>query len=202
MNESATVFARIPTLLPWQGFYMGGPLLLTVLYLRLQFLLLRLWGSMGALPAVFPDGQTPEKDGSWYLMGPIRQHLRWARDPRSPLAMVECRLAKLLAYWAVPTTVFLFWLRYLVMQDYRGTLLQVFLLTLVAAAGFAMPRLVARVLGPGDWADESTPQFLRGVAGAFSGPLAGGGAGGPLGRGGSCAAPPAGQNTPRTRRLG
>src|SRR6266446_2564575 len=172
LDESATVSARIPNLLPLQGFYMGGPLLLTVLYLRLQFLLLRLWGSMGALPAVFPDGQTPEKDGSWYLMGPIRQHLRWARDPRSPLAMVECRLAKLLAYWAVPATVFLFWLRYLVMQDYRGTLLQVFLLTLVAAAGFAMPRLVARVLRPGDWTDESTPQFLRDLGGAFRVPVA------------------------------
>jgi uncharacterized protein YjbI with pentapeptide repeats len=172
LDESATVSARIPNFLPLQGFYMGAPLLLTVLYLRLQFLLLRLWGSMGALPAVFPDGQTPEKDGSWYLMGPIRQHLRWTRDPRSPLAMVECRLAKMLAYWAVPATVFVFWLRYLVMQDYRGTLLQVFLMTLVAAAGFAMPRIVARVLRPGDWTDESTPQFVRDVAGAFRIPVA------------------------------
>jgi uncharacterized protein YjbI with pentapeptide repeats len=172
LDESATVSARIPNFLPLQGFYMGGPLLLTVLYLRLQFLLLRLWGSMGALPAVFPDGQTPEKDGSWYLMGPIRQHLRWTRDPRSPLAMVESRLARLLAYWAVPATVFLFWLRYLVMQDYRGTLLQVFLLTVVAAAGFAMPRVVARVLRPADWTDERTPQFLRDVAGAFRVPVA------------------------------
>ncbi|HET6931000.1 MAG TPA: pentapeptide repeat-containing protein [Candidatus Acidoferrum sp.] len=171
LDESATLSSRIPNILPLQGFYMGGPLLLTVLYLRLQFLLLRLWGSMGALPAVFPDGQTPEKDGSWYLMGPIRQHLRWTRDPRSPLAMVESRLAKLLAYWAVPTMIFLFWLRYLVMQDYRGTLLQVFLLTLVAAAGFTMPRIVARVLRPGDWTDESTPQFLRDVAGAFRVPV-------------------------------
>ncbi|HXJ11253.1 MAG TPA: pentapeptide repeat-containing protein, partial [Candidatus Limnocylindrales bacterium] len=171
LDESATISTRIPNILPLQGFYMGAPLLLTALYLRLQFLLLRLWGSMGALPAVFPDGQTPEKDGSWYLMGPIRQHLRWTRDPRSPLAMVESRLAKLLAYWAVPTAVFLFWLRYLVMQDYRGTLLQVFLLTLVASAGFAMPKIVARVLRPGDWTDESTPQFVRDVAGAFRIPV-------------------------------
>ncbi|HET7106777.1 MAG TPA: pentapeptide repeat-containing protein [Candidatus Acidoferrum sp.] len=171
LDGSAMVLARIPNLLPLQGFYMGGPLLLTALYLRLQFLLLRLWGSMGALPAVFPDGQTPEKDGSWYLMGPIRQHLRWTRDPRSPLAMVECRLAKMLAYWAVPATVFLFWLRYLVMQDYRGTLLQVFLLTLVASAAFAMPKIVARVLRPGDWTDESTPHFVRDVAGAFRIPV-------------------------------
>ena len=172
LDESATVSASIPNFLPLQGFYMGAPLLLTALYVRLQFLLLRLWGSMGALPAVFPDGQTPEKDGSWYLMGPIRQHLRWTRDPRSPLAMVESRLAKLLAYWGVPATLFLFWLRYLVMQDYRGTLLQVFLLTVVAAAAFAMPRLVARVLRPGDWTDESTPQFLHDVFAAFRIPVA------------------------------
>src|ERR1700675_222676 len=172
LDESATVSARIPNLLPLQGFYMGARLLLTVLYFRLQFLLLRLWGSMGALPAVFPDGQTPEKDGSWYLRGPIRPHLRWSREPRSPLGMGESIMARVLAYWAVPATLFLFWLRYLVMQDYRGTLLQVFLLTLVAAAGFAMPRIVARVLRPGDWTDESTPQFLRDVAGAFRVPVA------------------------------
>src|SRR4029077_18842457 len=109
LDESATVSARIPNFLPLQGFYMGGPLLLTVLYLRLQFLLLRLWGSMGALPAVFPDGRTPEKDGSWYLMGPIRPNLRWSRDPRSPLALLESFIAKLLIYWAVPATISFIW---------------------------------------------------------------------------------------------
>src|SRR5258708_14043871 len=35
-----------------------------------------------------------------------------------------------------------------------------------------MPRLVARVLRPGDWTDESTPQFLRDLAGAFRVPVA------------------------------
>src|SRR5258708_19751579 len=104
------------------------------------------------------------------MMRPIRQHLRWARDPRSPLAMVECRLAKLLAYWAVPATVFLFWLRYLVMQDYRGTLLQVFLLTLVAAAGFSIPRLVASGGWAGKWCDENPPPFFFVLALAVSVP--------------------------------
>ena len=172
LDESAIVIPRIPNFLPLRGFYLGAPLLLMVLYLRLQFLLLRLWGSMGALPAVFPDGQTPEKDGSWYLMGPIRPHLRWTRDPRSPLAMVECVVAKLLAYWAVPAMLFVFWLRYLVMQDYRGTLLQVLVLTLAAGGACAMPRIVARVLRPGDWTDESTPQFMRNVTAAFRVPAA------------------------------
>jgi len=174
LDESATVTARIPNILPLQGFYLGAPLLLTLLCLRLQFLLLRLWGSMGALPAVFPDGQTPEKDGRWYLMGPIRPHLRWAREPHSALGMVESYVAMLLAYWAVPATLLFFWLRYLVMQDYRGTLLHVFLFTVASAGACAMPRIVKRVLRPGDWTEESTPQFLHDVLKATRGPLVAG----------------------------
>ncbi|MGB7435979.1 MAG: pentapeptide repeat-containing protein [Candidatus Acidiferrum sp.] len=171
LDESATVTTRIPKFLPLQGFYLGAPLLLTAFYLRLQFLLLRLWGSMGALPAVFPDGQTPEKDGRWYLMGPIRPYLRWTREPRSAVAMVECYVAMLLVYWAVPAVLFLFWLRYLVMQDYRGTLLHLVLFTAASAAACALPRVVKRVLRPGDWTDESTQQFMRDVVRATRVPV-------------------------------
>jgi len=174
LDQAAVPTSRIPNFLPLQGFYLGAPLLLTVLYFRLQFLLLRLWGSIGALPAIFPDGQTPEKDGSWYLMGPIRPHLRWSRDPRSPLAMGESVMAKLLAYWAVPATLFIFWLRYLVLQDYRGTLLQVVLFTLVVAAACGLPRVVARVLRPGDWLDETTANFMRDVLSTLRIPVAAG----------------------------
>jgi len=171
LDESATVTARIPNILPLQGFYLGAPLVLTVFYLRLQFLLLRLWGSMGALPAVFPDGQTPERDGRWYLMGPIRPYLRWLRDPHSALGMVESYVAMLLVYWVVPVTLFFFWLRYLVLQDYRGTLLHVLLFTVASAAACGLPRIVKRVLRPGDWTQESTPQFLRDVLKATRGPV-------------------------------
>jgi len=171
LDESATVTARIPKILPLQGFYLGAPLLLAVFYLRLQFLFLRLWGSMGALPAVFPDGQTPEKDGRWYLMGPIRPYLRWTREPHSAVGMIECYVSILLAYWAVPAVLFFFWLRYLVMQDYRGTLLHLFLFTVAGAAACGLPRIVKRVLRPGDWTEESTPQFLRDVLRAGRVPL-------------------------------
>lgn len=173
LDGSALRTSRIPNMLPLQGFYLGAPLLLTVFYLRLQFLLLRLWGSMGAMPAVFPDGQTPEKDGRWYLMGPIRPYLAWSRDPRSPLGMVESYVGMALAYWAVPAVLFFFWLRYLVLQDYRGTLLHVFLLAVACAAACGMPRIVARVLRPGDWTDESTQQFVRDVLLTLRAPVAG-----------------------------
>jgi uncharacterized protein YjbI with pentapeptide repeats len=174
LDASAAPTARIPNILPLKGFYLGAPLLLTAFYLRLQFLLLRLWGSMGALPAVFPDGQTPEKDGPWYLMGPIRPHLKWSRDPRSPLSLVEGIVAKLVAYWGVPAVLFLFWLRYLVLQDYRGTLLQVFLFTLASMAACGLPRIVARVLRPGDWSEESTSAFVHDVLATLRKPIAAG----------------------------
>lgn len=174
LDQSAWRTSRVPNLLPLQGFYLGAPLLLTILYMRLQFLLLRLWGSMGALPAVFPDGQTPEKDGRWYLMGPIRPYLRWSRDPRSPLGLVECYVAMLLAYWAVPAALFFLWLRYLVLQDYRGTLLHVFLFTLTSAAACGLPRVVKRVLRPADWTEETTQHFLHDVVKALRVPVAAG----------------------------
>jgi uncharacterized protein YjbI with pentapeptide repeats len=167
LDENAIPISSIPNILPLQGFYLGAPVLLTVLYLRLQFLLLRLWGSMGALPAVFPDGRTAEKDGPWYLMGPIRPHLKWSRDPRSPQGLAESVMAVLVAYWAVPATLFFFWLRYLVLQDYRGTLLQLFMLALAVGGACAVPRVVARVLRPGDWTDETTSQFVHDVLAAL-----------------------------------
>ena len=82
---------------------------------------------MRRLPAVFPDGQTPERDGPWFLMGLIRKHFRWLRDGRSPLAVLETAVSMLLGYWIVPATLLLFWVRYLVRQDFRGTLLHVVL---------------------------------------------------------------------------
>src|SRR5260370_27750100 len=107
-------------------------------------------------------------------MGPIRPNLRWSRYPRSSLALLESFIAKLLIYWAVPATILLIWLRYLVMQDYRGTLLQVFLFTLAAGAARGLPRVVVRVLRPGDWADETTSSFMKDVLSTLRAPVAAG----------------------------
>ena len=150
LNASAIPIARLGNVLPMTGFYLGGPLLLFALYLRFHFLLLRLWGSIAALPAVFPDGQTPERDGPWFLMGLIRKHFRWLRDGRSPLAVLETSVSMALGYWVVPATLLLFWVRYLVRQDFRGTLLQVVLITISVAAATGLPDIVSRVLRPGE----------------------------------------------------
>ncbi|MDP9340171.1 MAG: pentapeptide repeat-containing protein [Acidobacteriota bacterium] len=161
LNASAFPIASAGNVLPMAGFYLGGPLLLFALYLRFHFLLLRLWGSIAALPAVFPDGQTPERDGPWFLMGLIRKHFRWLRDGRSPLAALETSVSMVLGYWIVPATLLLFWVRYLVRQDFRGTLLQVLLITVSVAAATGLPSIVARVLRPGEIRIPKSKNFFR-----------------------------------------
>src|SRR5437588_7588548 len=150
LNSSALPFPKLGNLLPTTGLFLGGPIVLLVLSLRFHFLLLRLWGSMAALPSVFPDGQTLEKDGPWYLMGLVRRHFRWQGESRAAMTAFESALSTVLAYWIVPVTLFFFWLRYLTRQDFRGTLLHVFLMTLAVATATSVPFIVSRVLRPGD----------------------------------------------------
>ena len=150
LNGSAIPIGRLSTLIPMSGFYLGAPIFIALFYLRFHFTLLRLWGNMAALPAVFVDGDTPEKDGPWFLMSLVRRHFRWSRDHRSPQGMIETVLAMLLAYWFAPITLFFFWMRYLVRQDLRGTLLHVLLISLSIAVASCLPTIVSRVLRPGD----------------------------------------------------
>ena len=172
INSSALHTTRLGNLLPMTGLYLGGPLVLLALSLRFHFLLLRLWGSMAALPAVFPDGQTLEKDGPWYLMGLVRRHFRWQGESRSAMTAFETVLSTVLAYWIVPVTFFFFWLRYLPRQDFRGTLLHVFLMTLSVATATCVPFVVSRVLRPGDIRLPKSKNILRMILGTTRAALA------------------------------
>jgi uncharacterized protein YjbI with pentapeptide repeats len=161
LNSSALPFVQLGNLLPMTSFYLGGPMVLLALSLRFHFLLLRLWGSMAALPAVFPEGQTLEKDGPWYLMGLVRRHFRWQGEARSAMTAFEAVLSTVLAYWIVPATLFFFWLRYLTKQDFRGTLLHVFLMMVAVATATSVPFVVSRVLRPGDIRLPKSKNILR-----------------------------------------
>ncbi len=167
VNSSALHTTRLGNLLPMTGLYLGGPLVLLVLSLRFHFLLLRLWGSMAALPAVFPDGQTLEKDGPL-----VRRHFRWQGESRSAMTAFETVLSTVLAYWIVPVTFFFFWLRYLPRQDFRGTLLHVFLMTLSVATATCVPFVVSRVLRPGDIRLPKSKNILRMILGTTRAALA------------------------------
>jgi uncharacterized protein YjbI with pentapeptide repeats len=161
LNASALPFGSFGNFLSMASLYLGGPLLLLILSLRFHFLLLRLWGSMAALPAVFPDGQTLEKDGPWYLMGLVRRHFRWQGESRAAMTLFEAVLSTVLAYWIVPATLFFFWLRYLTRQDFRGTLLHVFLMTVSVATATSVPFVVSRVLRPGEIRRQKSKNVWR-----------------------------------------
>ena len=172
LNSSAVPALRLGNVLPMTGLYLGGPLVLLALSLRFHFLLLRLWGSMAALPAVFPDGQTLEKDGPWYLMGLVRRHFRWQGESRSAMTAFETVLSTVLAYWIVPATLFFFWLRYLPRQDFRGTLLHVFVITLAVVTATCVPFVVSRVLRPGDIRLPKSKNIIRMILGTTRAALA------------------------------
>jgi uncharacterized protein YjbI with pentapeptide repeats len=172
LNASAIPALRLGNVLPMTGLYLGGPLVLLALSLRFHFLLLRLWGSMAALPAVFPDGQTLEKDGPWYLMGLVRRHFRWQGESRSAMTAFETVLSTVLAYWIVPATLFFFWLRYLPRQDFRGTLLHVFVITLAVITATCVPFVVSRVLRPGDIRLPKSKNIIRMILGTTRAALA------------------------------
>jgi uncharacterized protein YjbI with pentapeptide repeats len=172
VNSSAVPSLRLGNVLPMTGLYLGGPLVLLALSLRFHFLLLRLWGSIAALPAVFPDGQTLEKDGPWYLMGLVRRHFRWQGDTKSAMTAFETVLSTVLAYWIVPATMLFFWIRYLPKQDFRGTLLHVLVITLSVATATCVPFVVSRVLRPGDIRLPKSKNIIRMILGTTRAALA------------------------------
>jgi uncharacterized protein YjbI with pentapeptide repeats len=150
LDGQTVTIKRLGNILPINGFYLIAPILLVVLFVRFQFLLLRLWSNMSELPAVFPDGQTVERGGPWYLMGLVRRHFRWLRETKTPVSWMENVIATFLAHWAVPTTIAFFWVRYLVRQDMRGTSLHVLFFVLSVSVATGLPSVVSRVIRSGE----------------------------------------------------
>src|SRR5258707_5147602 len=153
--------ARLGNILPINAFYLIAPIFLVVMFVRFQFLLLRIWSSMAALPAVFPDGQTVEQGGPWYLMGVVRRHFRWLRGTKTPVSWLGNAIATLLAYWAVPATIAALWMRYLVRQDMRGTALHVLFFVLSVSVATGLPSVVSRVIRSGEVRRHSPRSVAR-----------------------------------------
>jgi uncharacterized protein YjbI with pentapeptide repeats len=163
LDGQTIAVARLGNILPINAFYLIAPIFLVVMFVRFQFLLLRLWSTMAALPAVFPDGQTVERGGPWYLNGLVRRHFRWLRESKTPASWMENTIATALAYWAVPATIVLLWLRYLVRQDLRGTALHVLFFALAVSVATGLPEVVSRVIRSGE-EKRTTPRNVARLA--------------------------------------
>ena len=123
--------------MPTLAFYLIGPMLLAGVYIAFHFYLQRLWEALGELPAIFPDGRRLTEFVPFSTVALAPQRLCEPESPRTAFAFLQRLFSKLLAYWMVPSTLVLVWARYLVEQDWRGSLLQIFfILAAWAMSGF------------------------------------------------------------------
>ncbi|MGH9718461.1 MAG: pentapeptide repeat-containing protein [Candidatus Acidiferrales bacterium] len=130
--HSRTAAAAMPT----AQIFLLAPLVILSMYLVFQFHLQKVWDAALELPAIFPDGHPLDDRGPEIIVGLLRAHFWWTSRERSSTQWVEKTISILIAYWAVPFTLALFWARYLTMQDLKGTLLQT--LVVAIAAGVAL----------------------------------------------------------------
>jgi uncharacterized protein YjbI with pentapeptide repeats len=128
--------AKAAAAMPTAEIFLITPVALFLLYLAFLQQIQRVWGAALELPAVFPDGNTLGEKESGIILGLLRAHFRWMNQDAPSARTLETTLSLLLAYWTVPLMLFLFWARYLTLQEIHGTILQESLAAL--AAGVAV----------------------------------------------------------------
>ncbi len=132
-NSPVLLISRLGRFFPVAQFYLVAPLLLLGLYIYFHFCLQRLWGGLASLPAMFPDGRSSDPIGPRMMIVLSRFHFRRLHGDLPPPLFLEAIFSVMLAYWLIPATLFFLWVRYLTVQDARGTMLQV-LVTIAATA--------------------------------------------------------------------
>lgn len=138
--HSAAAAAALPTV----QFYLAGPLALFVLYLVFQFHLQHLWDLTLELPAIFPDGRALGENEPRIVLGLLRAHFRWMNVDAPSTRFVEKALSIFLAYWIVPVALTLYWVRFLTLQELRGTVLQELLIVGATAVSLYSTAKVGR----------------------------------------------------------
>jgi len=150
------LFIMIP--LPW--FYALAPVVLFGLFATLHLYLVRLWGRLARLPAVFPDGSTLDQSlPSWLFHGVPFAYFPRLREKRPNLFHLQHGLTLFLAWGLVPLTQLALWFRYLVRHDGLGGILHVVLLVATLAVGLYAFALMGAILR-GD-VDMTDPRALK-----------------------------------------
>lgn len=146
-NSAASPLPIIGTPIPIVGFYWIAPLLLLCLYFYFHVYMQRIWDGLAGLPAVFPDGRAlHERAYPWLLNGLVHAYFVRLITNRPPLARLQVGISILLAWWVVPTTLVLFWIRYLPRRDWYGTAVHVVVLVISVVAAIHLHRLARATL--------------------------------------------------------
>jgi uncharacterized protein YjbI with pentapeptide repeats len=166
--------ARAAAAMPSAEIFLIAPVVLFLLYLAFLAQVQRIWGAALELPAVFPDGRSLGEKESGIVLGLLRAHFRWMNQDAPSSRNLETTVSLLAAYWIVPIMLFLFWARYLTVQEIHGTVLHELLASISAGvalhATFKVGRpqetwtlqraLTSRI---GDWMRTARPPVLVGV---------------------------------------
>jgi uncharacterized protein YjbI with pentapeptide repeats len=128
--------AKASAALPAAEIFLIAPVVLFILYLAFLQQVQRMWGAALELPAVFLDGTPLGEKESGIILGLLRAHFRWMAQEAPSARTIETTTSLLLAYWTVPIVLFLFWARYLTLQEIHGTVLHELLASI--AAGIAV----------------------------------------------------------------
>ena len=146
-NSASSPLPIIGASIPIVSFYVVGPLILLLLYIYLHLHLQRLWERLADLPAVFPDGHSLGKRAyPWLLTGLVYSYNLFLKDRRPPLSRLQSAVSLLIAWWLVPMTIAMFWLRYLRRHDWVGTTLHIVVLVAATAAGVILYQLAVSTL--------------------------------------------------------
>ena len=146
-NSASSPLPIIRTEIPIAWFYWAAPFALLGLYVYLHFYLGMLWEGLAGLPAKFPDGKRlDERAYPWFLNGLVRRHFARLKEGRPFLVQFKEWTTILLAWWAVPLTLFWFWLRYLRRHEWGGTGWHVALIVAAVALGIMFYRSAAQTL--------------------------------------------------------
>ena len=147
INSPTWPLPIIGTEVPIAWFYWAAPFYLVMVYVYLHFYLRMLWEGLAGLPAKFPDGKRLDQRAyPWLLNGLVRRHFKRLREDRPSLIRLEEWTTIFLAWWAVPATLFGFWLRYLRRHEWWGTAFHVGVVVAAVAIGIILYRSAARTL--------------------------------------------------------
>ena len=160
--------AKLPVVgfeVPTAGFYLLAPTVLLAVHIYLQLYLQRLWEALAGLPAIFPDGQRLDRKAfAWLLVGAIRPEVVWLKRRPTPFGVLGTWLPKLMAWWLVPITLAVFYMRNLVAHDGGATLLQILLFSSAGVFSWRALRLMRKTLRTHGTATRSRKRVLGSIA--------------------------------------
>ena len=146
-NTASSPLPIIGTEIPIAWFYLVAPLVLICIYFYFHLYLIKLWEALSGLPAIFPDGKRLDEIAyPWLLNGLVRRHFKLLKKNRPFIAHVQELITIFLAWWVVPITMMVFWLRFIPRHDWVGTIIHCILIVTSVTFAIYFNRLCAITL--------------------------------------------------------